>query len=118
MVDEISADELEAKLDEEDAQVVDVREEHETSQTDGGFVPGAKHVPMSRLPVEMDEHDWSDEIYIICRHGNSSVQAARLLMSYEGVSSDATVVSVAGGYLDWEGELVYEETEAETATAT
>jgi len=117
MVEEISADELEAKLKEEGVQVIDVREENEVSQTDGGFVPGAEHVPMSRLPVEMDEHDWSEEIYIICRHGNSSVQAARLLLSYEGVSGDAVVASVAGGYLDWEGELVYDETEPKRATA-
>jgi rhodanese-related sulfurtransferase len=61
---------------------------------------------MSRLPTEMDQHDWEDEICIICRHGNSSIQAARLLMSYEGVPADATVVSVAGGYLDYDGELV------------
>ena len=117
MVEEISADELEAKLNQEGVQVVDVREENEVSQTDGGFVPGAEHVPMSRLPVEMDEHDWSDEIYVICRHGNSSVQAARLLISYEGVSGDAVVASVAGGYLDWEGELIYDDAEPKKATA-
>ena len=117
MVEEIPAEELEAKLDEEGVQVVDVREESEVSQTDGGFVPEAKHVPMSRLPVEMDEHDWSDEIYVICRHGNSSVQAVRLLLSYEGVPEDAKVASVAGGYLDWEGELVHDGAEPERATA-
>jgi Rhodanese-related sulfurtransferase len=105
MVDEISADELEKKVGE--AQILDVREDHEVDQTDGGFVPTATHVPMSRLPAEMDEYDWNNEIYIICRHGNSSVQAARLLMSYQGVDTDAVVASVAGGYLDWEGKLVY-----------
>jgi rhodanese-related sulfurtransferase len=65
----------------------------------------------------MDQHDWEDEICIICRHGNSSIQAARLLMSYEGVSSDATVVSVAGGYLDYDGELVRAEEETAKAVA-
>jgi len=110
MVEEISADELEDRLGE--AQVVDVREEHELAQTEGRVVPGSKHVPMSRLPAEMDQHDWEDEICIICRHGNSSVQAARLLMSYEGVSEDATVVSVAGGYLDYDGELTRGDEEA------
>jgi len=117
MVEEISTDELEERLNEEGVQVVDVREEHETSQTDEGFVPEAVHIPMSCLPVEMDSHDWSDEIYVICRHGNSSIQAARLLAAYEGVSSNATVASVAGGYLDYEGELVYEEAEAPKAAA-
>lgn len=117
MVEEIGTEELRERLDEEGVQVVDVREEHETSQTDDGFVPGAIHVPMSRLPVEMDNHNWTDEIYVICRHGNSSIQAARLLAAYEGVSSDATVASVEGGYLDWEGELVYDDAEATKAVA-
>jgi len=117
MVEEIGTDELREILDEKDAQVVDVREEHEVSQTEGGFVPDAIHIPMSRLPVEMNSHGWSDEIYIICRHGNSSIQAARLLAAYEGVSSDATVASVAGGYLDYDGELIYEESDSIKATA-
>ncbi len=115
MVEEISTESLENKVGE--AQILDVREDHEVDQTDGGFVPGATHVPMSRLPAEMDEYEWDDEIYIICRHGNSSVQAARLLMSYEGVDSDATVASVAGGYLDWDGELSYPEEGAKTVAA-
>jgi len=115
MVEEISTEDLEKRVGK--AQILDVREDHEVDQTDGGFVPGATHVPMSRLPAEMDEHDWSDEIYIICRHGNSSVQAARLLMSYEGVDEDAVVASVAGGYLDWEGELAYDEEVTKKAAA-
>lgn len=115
MVEEISTDELEEKLGE--AQVIDVREEDELAQTDGRAVPGSLHVPMSRLPTEMDEHDWEDEIYIICRHGNSSLQAARLLRAYEGVSSDATVASVAGGYLDYEGELVGDDSDTQRAAA-
>lgn len=112
MVEEISADEFEDRLGEGQVQVVDVREEHELAQTEGCVIPGSMHVPMSRLPTEMDDHDWNDEIYVICRHGNSSIQAARLLMSYEGVPADATVASVAGGYLDYEGELVRGEEEA------
>ncbi|MDY6779400.1 MAG: rhodanese-like domain-containing protein [Halobacteria archaeon] len=115
MVDEISTEELRRRLGDDGVQVVDIREEHETSQTDDRFVPDAVHIPMSRLTMELSEHDWSDEIYIICRHGNSSIQAARLLKAYEGVSDDATVASVAGGYLDWEweDELVSREGEEE-----
>ncbi|MCX2818603.1 rhodanese-like domain-containing protein [Haladaptatus sp. F3-133] len=115
MVEEISADELEERLG--DAQVLDVREEHELAQTEGRVVPGSTHVPMSRLPAEMDDHDWEDEICVICRHGNSSVQAVRLLMSYEGVPDDGTVVSVAGGYLDYDGKLVSAEDETAKAVA-
>lgn len=106
MVEEVTTDELAAQLDGPDVQVLDVREDDELAQTDGEMIPGALHVPMSRLPVEMDDHDWSTEIYVICRHGRSSLQAARLLLAYEGVPEDARVASVAGGYLDWDGDLV------------
>ncbi len=117
MVEEITTDELESKLDDEDVQILDIREQMEVSQTEGGFVPGAEHLPMSRLPMEMNQRDWSDEIYVICRHGNSSLQAARLLLAYEGVSDDARVASVAGGYLDWDGDLDYDVARAEAKAA-
>ncbi|MDY7081016.1 MAG: rhodanese-like domain-containing protein, partial [Halobacteria archaeon] len=64
MVDEISTDELKEKLDaddDDDVQVIDIREEHEVWNVDG-FVPGAKHIPMSRLTMELGNHDWGDEI--------------------------------------------------------
>ncbi|MFP4633164.1 MAG: rhodanese-like domain-containing protein [Halobacteriales archaeon] len=107
MVEEITTQELVDKLEDDDVQVLDIREQTEVNQTDGGFVPGSIHLPMSRLPLEIEDHDWSDEIYVICRHGNSSLQAARLLLAYEGVDEDARVASVAGGYLDYDGELEY-----------
>lgn len=117
MVEEVTTDELATRLDQRDVQVLDVREVEELEQTDGGLIPGAIHVPMSRLPAHMADQDWSSEIYVICRHGRSSLQAARLLLAYDGVPNDATVVSVAGGYLDWEGELVDDHTAAVTAAA-
>ena len=115
MVEEISTDDLEDRLGE--VQVLDIREETELAQTEGRVVPGSIHVPMSRLPTEMDQHDWEDEICVICRHGNSSIQAVRLLRAYEGVPEDATVVSVAGGYLDYDGELVRAEKETHEPVA-
>lgn len=102
MVDEISTRELRERVRaSDDVQVIDIREPHEV----GPRVPGADHVPMSRLTVELGEYDWGDEIYVICCHGNSSIQAVRLLESYEGVPGDATIASVAGGYVEWEWEV-------------
>lgn len=117
MVEEVTTDELATRLDEEDVQILDVREYHELAQTDGEMIPGALHVPMTRLAAEIEDHDWSSEIYVICRHGHSSLQAARLLLAYEGVPADARVVSVAGGYLDWDGELDYDVKRAEPKAA-
>ncbi|MFB6283507.1 MAG: rhodanese-like domain-containing protein [Halobacteria archaeon] len=115
MVDEITTDELKNRIESDgDIQVLDIREEHEIKN---GYVEGAIHVPMSRLTLELGEYDWTEEIYVICRHGNSSIQASRLLMAYEGVSDDATVASVAGGYQDWEYELVEGESKTEPTKA-
>jgi rhodanese-related sulfurtransferase len=102
MVDEISTRDLRERVrSDDDVQVIDIREPHEV----GPRVPGADHVPMSELTLELGARDWGDEIYVICCHGNSSIQAVRLLESYEGVAEDATVASVAGGYVEWDWEV-------------
>lgn len=40
-----------------------------------------------------------------CPVGQSSVQAAMLIESYEGVDDDVVVASMAGGYEEWAFEL-------------
>lgn len=103
MVDEVSTTELKQKLDEnEPVQVVDIRPPAAFAQ---GHVPGAINVPMTELPTRVDEIEWSDDIVVTCPIGQSSVQAARLIDSFEGVDDDATVRSMAGGYEAWEYEL-------------
>jgi rhodanese-related sulfurtransferase len=60
---------------------------------------------MSELPSLVDELDWGNDIVVACPIGQSSVQAARLIDSYEEVSDDSSVRSMAGGYREWEYEL-------------
>ena len=86
----------------DDVQVVDIRSEREYTQ---GHVPGALNVPMSRFASEIERHDWGDDVVVACPIGKSSIQAARLLGSYEGVPDDARVASLKGGYRDWEYDL-------------
>ncbi|MDY7082123.1 MAG: rhodanese-like domain-containing protein [Halobacteria archaeon] len=105
MVDEVTPDEVKDKLnngdEESDCQIIDIRNPLQFSQ---GHIPGAENIPMNELPEVIGEHDWGDDIVVVCPVGQSSVQAARLIKSYEGIG-DADVASMEGGYEEWEYEL-------------
>jgi rhodanese-related sulfurtransferase len=77
----------------EGAFVVDVRESREYRP---GHVPGAHNVPLSLLPVRMNELPMDRPVYVICQAGGRSAQATELLRA---VGIDAT--SVAGGTGEW-----------------
>lgn len=103
MVEEITPEELKAKLDDgEEVQVIDIRRR---AQFEQGHVPGAINVPLNELPRRADEIDWDDDVVVACPIGQSSLKAAKLIQSYEGVDDDDAVRSMAGGYRDWEYEL-------------
>ena len=107
MVQEISPEEVRERLDGgEHVQVIDIRDEDDFGE---GHIPGAENVPMSDLPNRVDEIEWSDDVVVACPIGQSSVQAARLIGSYEGVENEEAVRSMAGGYDAWEYELEAEE---------
>ena len=102
MVEEITPEKLKAKLDAgEDVQVIDIRS---PAAFERGHVPGARNVPMGHLPARMDDIEWGDDVVVVCPVGQSSVQAARLIGSYEGVDA-AAVRSMTGGYDAWEWDL-------------
>lgn len=103
MVEEISAAELHARLqDGADVQVIDVRPEREFRR---GHVPGAANLPITRFARAVAEHEWGDDIVLVCPHGESSLQAARLLEAYEGVPDDARIANLSGGYREWDYDL-------------
>lgn len=107
MVEEITPDEVKRKIDEsEETQIIDIRSPGEFAN---GHIPGAKNIPMQELPSRVDEVEWGDDVVVACPIGQSSVQAARLIGSYEGVENGEAVKSMAGGYEDWEYELESEE---------
>lgn len=101
MVDELTPDEVREKLD-DGVQVVDIRPEAAFAE---GHIPGAVNVPLPELPGRVDDLEWSDDVVVACPVGQSSVQAARLIESYEGIDEDDDVASMAGGYEEWDHEL-------------
>jgi len=103
MVREVTPEAVQAALAEDgDVTVVDIRDPESYAQ---GHVPGAINVPLPELPQRVEDHDWAaEEIVCVCPIGQSSIQAARLLGSYEEIDAE-TVASMEGGYREWDGEL-------------
>ena len=75
------------------ATVFDVREVAEYIEA---HVPGAILVPLSELTERAGEFPTDSTVYLICRSGGRSMQAAQFLVE-RGVSP----VNVAGGTLAW-----------------
>jgi rhodanese-related sulfurtransferase len=78
----------------EGAVVIDVREPGEYVS---GHVPGARLMPLGRLPHHLGELPRDRCVYVICASGNRSKAAAELL-ARAGVDA----VSVAGGTGGWQ----------------
>lgn len=102
MVSEVTPEEVKEKLDAAGVQILDTRPREEF---EAGHIPGAFNIPLTELPTRIPEVDWSEHVVVACPIGQSSVQAARLIESYEGVDEDAEIASMAGGYEAWEYEL-------------
>ncbi|QSG05831.1 rhodanese-like domain-containing protein [Halapricum desulfuricans] len=100
---EITASELVDLLyGDADIEVVDIRR---PAAFERGHIPGSRNLPFSRLVDQVDElDDTVDRIVTVCPHGESSVQAARLIASYEGIDG-TPVVSLAGGLEGWDGPI-------------
>jgi rhodanese-related sulfurtransferase len=119
---EISTDEVAELLDAETPpRIVDIRSPAAFAR---GHIPGSENVPFGELPDRIESFAGADHIVTVCPHGKASVQAARLITSYEGTAG-ARVESMAGGLDDWEGPLesdvdvdVESETESGSGTET
>ena len=81
----------------ENLNVIDVREVDEVS---AGKIPGAVNIPLGLLEFRMHELDKSKEYIMVCRSGGRSGQACQFLDS-QGYK----VINMAGGMLDWEGNV-------------
>jgi len=103
MVEELTPEEVNERLKNGDRpQIIDIREPDDFAK---GHIPGAVNVPMSELPGRIDEIEWGDDVVVACPIGQSSVQAARLIGSYEEIDDPDSVRSMQGGYDAWEYEL-------------
>jgi rhodanese-related sulfurtransferase len=95
---ELSPDEVYDLLeDDADVRVVDIRD---ADSFDRDHIPGSENVPLDDLPGRIDEFDGTSRVVTVCPHGIASVQAARLIGSYEG-TADARVESMDGGLDAW-----------------
>ena len=101
---EITAGELQDLLDggDADVRVVDIRNPTEVER---GHIPGSENIPFPRLPNMVDQLDGAERVVTVCPIGESSVQAARLIQSYEGLDDDARIESLQGGLRDWNGDF-------------
>lgn len=105
---EVDPKEVETLLDGENPpRVVDIRAPGQFAR---GHIPGSLNIPFGELPTRVAEIGDADRIVTVCPHGQASVQAARLIKSYEG-TADARVESMSGGLTQWSGPL---ETAAES----
>lgn len=102
---EITPEEVARRIESDDPPlIVDVRAPGPFSR---GHIPGSENVPFADLPNRVDDlaDADADHVVTVCPHGQSSVQAARLIASYEG-TADARIESMAGGLEAWPGDLV------------
>jgi rhodanese-related sulfurtransferase len=90
--EDIDPDELQRRVDEQDAAVIDVREPWEYAR---GHVPGATLIPMGEIPGRMDEIP--DGAVLVCATGNRSGHACAWLAEQgkEGLAN------LAGGTQGW-----------------
>ena len=93
----ISLDEIETR----DGLILDVREEAEYAF---GHIDGAKSIPMGELESRLDELDYTQEIYVICRTGKRSDMAAQLLEK----NGFTKVYNVLPGMTEWNGKIIKE----------
>jgi len=73
--------------------VLDVREQHEFRS---GHIPGALHIPLGELRRRLRDLDRDRPVIAVCRSGNRSRVAARLL-TREGYQ----VENLRGGMIAW-----------------
>lgn len=74
--------------------LIDVREKVEY---DAGHVPGADWIPMSLIPLRVQDFSTTTPTYLICRTGNRSGQVA-MWLSQRGIPA----VNVDGGTEAWQ----------------
>lgn len=91
-IPEIDVDEL-ARLLEQGARLIDVREPNEYEQA---RVPGAELVPLDTVPDRLERFAADGPTYVICRSGARSMRACEFVSQH-----GREVVNVAGGTLAW-----------------
>jgi rhodanese-related sulfurtransferase len=103
MVESLTATQLQERLRaESDVQLIDTRT---AAKFAAEHLPGAENVPYPELAERIGDIEWGEEIVLVCERGESSLQAARILESYEGIDEGTLVANLEDGYEGWDGDL-------------
>lgn len=94
-ITKINVETLQNILENEEITLLDVREMEEY---DGGHIEGAVNAPLSSLNETELLYSKDEPLYIICRSGNRSAQAAKILQE-RGYTE---IYDVSGGMIAWE----------------
>lgn len=86
---------LQNKLENEEITLLDVRE---SSEYEGGHIEGAVNAPLSSLDANQLPYPKDEPVYVICRSGNRSAQAASQLQD----AGYTEIYDVSGGMMAWE----------------
>ncbi len=94
---QLTAKEVQEQLESgKELNIIDVREDDEVAE---GKIPGATHIALGNLPIEMHDLDQEIPYILVCRSGGRSGRAQEI-MADEGFD----VTNMAGGMLTWEGK--------------
>ena len=94
MFKRISIVEAKKLIDEGNAQIVDIRDEHSFQ---AGHIPAARHLDNTNLQKFIESADLDQPLLVCCYHGNSSQSAAEFLNS-KGFEQ---TFSIDGGFEGW-----------------
>lgn len=97
MVTNISMADFFKRYQNEELNLIDVREVHEYQ---AGHAPGARNIPLSTLEQGYKELTSDQEYYIICQGGGRSASACQFL-NVQGLA----VTNVEGGMNQWPGDV-------------
>ena len=98
LIEEITPTEVSHRINEgKRDSIIDVREHEEVAE---GAIPGIHHIPLGELEDRLGEIDQNKEHILVCRSSARSGRAAEFLKS-----KGYKVKNMAGGMLDWKGDL-------------
>ncbi|GIP41414.1 Zn-dependent hydrolase [Paenibacillus sp. J31TS4] len=92
---QVKPEEAASRLEKGEVLLIDVRNAEEWKN---GHIPGAKHLPLGRLPARLGELDPGQPIVVQCQSGSRSAIAASVLQA----AGFADVSNLTGGFAGWQ----------------
>lgn len=93
-INEVNAGELHSMISNDDVVLVDVRSHAEVAQ---GAIPGASHLPLHLLPLQLNQLPCDKKIVFYCRTGARSAQACL----YAANQGSENTINLRGGIVAW-----------------